>query len=92
MVVPVVRRLVLDLEVGEVLERCRNVLGVLQGGGHPIDTAFEPDHPQSGMTIEDAAEDVLAEGVTERRHGLEHPDADGVEFVRRRRRILSDVV
>ena len=31
------------------------------------------------MAVEDAAEDVLAECVAERRHGLEHPDVEGIE-------------
>ena len=59
---------------------------------HPVDPAFEPPDAQPGVAVEDAAEDVLAEGVAKRCHRLEHPDADGVELVRRRGRVLTDVV
>ena len=90
--VPVVLRVVLHLEVGEVPERRGDVLGVLDGRRHPVDPALEPPDAQAGVPVEDAAEDVLAERVAERRHGLEHPDADRVELVRRRRRVLADVV
>ena len=68
------------------------MLGVLKGRWHPVDPALEPPDPEPGVTVEDAAEDVLGEGVAERRHGLEHPDRDGVELVRRRGRVLTDVM
>ena len=75
---------------------CRNdaamCCGVLDGRRHPVDPALEPADAKAGVAVEDAAEDVLAEQVAERRHRLEHPDADAVELVRRRRRALADVV
>ena len=65
---------------------------VLDHRRHPVDPALEPPDAQARVAVEDAAEDVLAERVPERRHRLEHADVEAVELVRRRRRVLADVM
>src|ERR1700758_4367412 len=81
-----------DLQIRQVLERGGDMFGVLERARHPIDASLEPAHPQSGVAIENPAEDVLPECISEWSDRLEHADADGVELVRRRRRALTDVV
>ena len=60
--------------------------------GSPNDPALEPPEPESRVAIEDAPEDVLAEGVAEGGDGLQHPDADHIELTRSRGWALADMV
>ena len=68
------------------------MLGILQSRWYPGDSTLEPTDAQSGMPVENAAEDVLGKHLPERVDVDHHRDGNAVDLAGELRLALADVV
>src|SRR5271163_4057879 len=70
----------------------QDMLGVLQSRWYPSDSTLEPTDAQSGMLVENAAENVLGKHLPERVEVHHHRDGNTVDLAGELRLALADVV